>query len=363
MIWASPAAVLKRILRCTVLPVCAIAAWSVVAMLAGCAGEPARIGERGEILLAPVWLADGSSVLAYSALFERSLLFDVRSGASRDLGIKRGPFEVSRDGRLVFATAGIYTKAWEVASGRLAWQWESGGGTSIGCATGAELALAVGREVALLDAASGIVRAALEAEPYTSVERVTCSPDGSFLARHYREGIVSVWDIAGRRKVGVVRVTETDGLYRIALGPRAEWLAVWAGERIRVFRRDTWSKPGQDFPPDSAPPAVELDVNLRVSDRRGGMERLAIIRHGLIASPNGQYLALAGESKESSGWGMLPDFEQVLVNLDQTHVARVPLKNGFDVAFSPDSSRLAIAGLGLWIWDIRSGTLVTYPKP
>jgi len=34
-----------------------------------------------------------------------------------------------------------------------------------------------------------------------------------------------------------------------------------------------------------------------------------------------------------------------------------------DFAFSPDGTRLDIAGSGLRIWDIGSGALVAYPKP
>ena len=167
-----------------------------------------------------------------------------------------------------------------------------------------------------------------------------------------------MWDIAGQKKVGVVRATDTDENYRVALGPGAEWLAVWVGERIRLLRRDTWSGPGQDFPPDFVPPAVDLDVSLRVSPRVGF--RSGITWNGIVASPDGRYLALAGESKQS-GW-LVPKKEQVLVNLDRLHISRLLSETGFDVAFSPDGARLAIVGLGVWIWDIESSAFVTYPK-
>lgn len=324
-----------------------------LAMLAACAGKPPRIGERGELLVAPVWLPDGSSVLAYSFLHNRALLFDTKSGASRDLGIKDVHLrliEFSRDGRRIFGTAGFSTKALEVNSGRLAWQWD-GGGASIGCATSAELVLAVGREVVLLDAASGKARAALEAEPYAGAEGAFCSPDRRFLARQYAEGVVSVWDIAGRRRVALVKALKKVEPFDIALAPRAEWLAVWSGERIRLFRRDAWSEPGRDFPPRYSPPAVEMDVGLR-----RGIENA--IRHGIEFSPDGQYLAISGLTKTS---GLLPKTEQVLVNLHGMHVTRLPPETGIDFAFSPDGKYLALVGVGLRIWDIRAGALVTYP--
>jgi len=355
----------SRALSRTRLTSCVVAALSLAAVLTGCAGDPPRIGERGiGIFVAPAWHPDGSVVLVRETLHGRSLLYDVKSGASRDMNIKDvvgWPVEFSSNGKFVFGTVGSSITAWEASSGRLAWRWSTGGNLSFACATGAALAIVVRREVVLLDAASGKAHAALEPEPYVGAQDAVCSPDRHFLARPYREGVVSVWDIAGREKVGLVRVAETDELYRIALGPRAEWLAVWAGERIRVFRRDTWSGPGQDLPPDFVPPAVELDVSLRASLSHGAISGnlFRFIRHGLVASPDGQYLALAGESKQS-GWPA--KYEQVVVNLDRLHISRLPPETGIDVAFSPDGTRLAIVGLGLKIWDIESGAFVTYPK-
>ena len=337
---------------------CAVAALSIAATLAGCAGPPPRVGEGGDFLDSPIWFPDGASVLAYSYMHNRTLLFDVKSGASREVKFKNAyarPAGVSGDGKLIFGKVGATTTAWESSSGSLAWQWIGDSNASIACLTGADLAISIRREVVLLDPANGKVRAVLPSEPYAAAMGAVCSPDRRFLARRYSEGVISIWDVAERRKLGVLRAWETGGPYPVALGPRAGQLAVWMGERVRLFGRDAWSGSGRDFPPDVARMAAEIDVGLR-----SGQE--TPIRRGIAFSPDGRYLALTGMVKTSMS-AFFFKLEQVLVNLEGMRVTRLPPEAGMDFAFSPDGTRLALAGSGLRIWDLRSGALVAYPGP
>jgi WD40 repeat protein len=86
------------------------------------------------------------------------------------------------------------------------------------------------------------------------------------------------------------------------------------------------------------------------------MGRDLAMRHDIAFSPDGRYLVVAGQRK---GGGLLPKLELVLVKLEGLQVT--PLPEFGDFAFSPDSTRLAIAWK-LRIWDIRSGAFVTYPQ-
>jgi WD40 repeat protein len=79
-------------------------------------------------------------------------------------------------------------------------------------------------------------------------------------------------------------------------------------------------------------------------------------------SPDGRSLALTGIVKTGVSV-FLFKFEQVLASLEAKRVPRLPPEAGMDFAFGPDGTRLALAGVGLRIWDIRSGALVAYPKP
>lgn len=350
-------AAMDTVRRCCDVLVRAVAALSIAATLAGCAGPPPRVGEGGESLDSPIWFPDGASVLAYSYMHNRTVLFDVKSGASREVKFKNTyarPAAVSGDGKLIFGKVGATTTAWESGSGSLAWQWIGDSDASIACVTGAELAISIRREVVLLDAANGKVRAVLPSEPYAAAKGAVCSPDRRFLARRYSEGVISIWDIAGRRKLAVLRAWETGGPYPVALGPRAEQLAVWVNERVQLFGRDAWSEPGRDFPPHVARPAAEVDVGLSP-----GLE--SPIRRGIAFSPNGRQFAVTGFVKTSMSV-FLFRFEQVLVNIEEKRVTRLPSEAGMDFAFSPDGTRLAVVGAGLRIWDIRSGAFVTYPR-
>ena len=349
-----------RLTRCTVVGVL------VVVISVGCAGDLPRIWEPREVVVAPIWLPGSSSILGYARSTNRSVLFDARNGTSRIVnfeGRNPWPVELSSDGKRVFGLDRSATKAWEVGSGRLIWQ--SPTVAWVACVTGTYVVLATKREVVLLDAENGSLRAVLEAEPYAGAQGVACSPDRRFLARHYREGIVSLWDITGQRKVGVLKATETD-LLDVALGPRADWLAVWVDERVLLFRRDAWSEPGRGFEPDIARPSVETNIGLR-HERQISKLILNPVRilHGVAFSSNGRYLAVTGISKPS-GLTLSATYWQVLVNLDGMHVTRLPPDSGINFAFSPDSKYLAVSGhlirYGFRIWDVRSGTFVTYPE-
>ena len=337
---------------------CAVAALLLAAVLAGCAGEPPTIGSRSaELLVNPAWSADGSSIVAYSRLHNRTLLFDVKSGTSRVVNIKDSyawPMEFSSDGKLILGRSGVTVEAWQANSGQLAWGWVGGVGFSIACVSGAQAVIAAGREVVLLDAASGKVRAVLGAEPYPAASGAVCSADRRFLARQYGEGVVSVWDIAARSKLGVLKVPAGDERYTIALGPGAGQLALWTGGHVRLYRRDAWPEPGREPPPDDVRPAADIPVSLRQDPSLMGRD--LAMRHDIAFSPDGRYLVVAGQRK---GGGLLPKLELVLVKLEGLQVT--PLPEFGDFAFSPDSTRLAIAWK-LRIWDIRSGAFVTYPQ-
>jgi hypothetical protein len=323
------------------------------AVLAGCASEPPSIGERTQLepgLWSATWSADGASIALGT-----TWIIDAKSGRPRRMNIKdrAQPVGYSRDGSLLFGTFGFYTRAWELNSGSVAWQAAVRDG-KFACSALSAIVVATPRQVVLLDPASGKERASLEAEPFAGPQVVGCSPDGRFLSRAYGEGVASVWDVAARRRLGLVRVRDGEEPFRVALAPGAEWLAAWVGGRLLLFARTTWASAKEVYPPDVSQPNESIEVQLRPAQTN-------VVARGLEVSPDGRHVALAGIS---GGGRFVPSYGIALANLDTKRVERLPPETGLDVAFSPDGTRLALCGpRGIQLWDVGAGALVKYPKP
>jgi WD40 repeat protein len=150
----------------------------------------------------------------------------------------RGAAVFSPDGKVLATGADRAVKLWEVATGKeratLEWKPEFAFRLAF---DPAGKTLAVGRYgVKLWDTAAGKEVAALKGRHKFQICSVAFSPDGKALASADGEGVVVLWDVAGRKPRAVYHQGKKTGtVWSVAFAPDGKTLALGCGHSLVVL--------------------------------------------------------------------------------------------------------------------------------
>jgi WD40 repeat protein/serine/threonine protein kinase/tetratricopeptide (TPR) repeat protein len=199
------------------------------------------------------------------------------------------------------------------------------------------------------------------------VRSVAFSPDGRFLAIAGEAGMVSLWDVAGRK---VVRrfLGHIGGVYSVVFSPDGRQLAssgqdrtarLWdvaSGAVVHVLRGHTAQVSGVAFSPDGQTLATASeDSTVKVWDAADGTLRNTLTGHTawvyrVAFSPDGRWLASASDDLTVRLWDVAAGRQvQVLRGHEGAYVR--------GVAFSPDGRFLVSTDLekAVKVWDLSRG--------
>jgi WD40 repeat protein/serine/threonine protein kinase/Flp pilus assembly protein TadD len=271
-------------------------------------------------------------------------------------------------GRLASAGGDRSVRLWDAATGQEVAQLVGHAAEVRGLAfspDGSRLATAcMDRNVRIWNVAS---QQLLQIRPHTTaVISVAFGPDGKRFAAGSLGGTVKIWDAAAGREVLHI-AGNGGGIHALAYSPDSRHLATAGADRIIKFwdtqlGQEVLSLRGHTQPilslafgsMDGAPILASggRDRAVRIWDATAVQSSLTAPdgrpRGPMALSPNGQYLALASVRMVQL-WHLLSG--QVAATL-QGHTLAVRC-----VAFSPDGSRLATAGLdrAVKVWETASG--------
>jgi WD40 repeat protein len=217
-------------------------------------------------------------------------------------------------------------KRWDLATRRVAWTlgWRSAGESNVWSVARDRKILAwIGRDgyIQQVDLLSGQPMTPLKL-PWTSINGIELSPDGTLLAASCPDQTVRLWDLPHRREVRSLRHREEVGA--MIFSGDGKKLAVANGMRALVL----W------------------DV---ASGREAAVLRGAMTGDSLCAfSPDGRFVAYAGSSGTVYLWDLATN---ALVAALQGHKGYIHA-----IAFSPDGKTLATGGddLTIRLWDLTT---------
>jgi WD40 repeat protein len=214
-------------------------------------------------------------------------------------------------------------------------------------------------EINIWDSATGQVLLSFPGHP-TGVTGLDFSPNGKQLASASSDA-VKVWDADSGNALFALPMHPGEEPWRVAFDPRGERLAtlgdhgaLWHGATTMVVR--LWRLPQADEKKEAAP---LFFYPFEAGSSESGTWKLPT----LAFSPDGMRLA-CGRDNTVLVWDLRPDRVG-----DQTAPARVltgHTRAVCDLAFSPDSQRLATASDDetLRIWDLASGhELLSFESP
>jgi WD40 repeat protein len=185
------------------------------------------------------------------------------------------------------------------------------------------------RTVKVWDAESGRELWSLPAQA-DRVNGVAFSPDGTRLATASRDGAVALWDAATSRALSTPNF-HRGSVVGVAFSPDGRFLATAGGRRS-----------DQAEGPPGEVKVWDLTTGRAVSDLPG----LTHFVYGVAFSPDGRYLATAGEDRAVRVWEAATGRERLALRGHDETVRRV--------AFRPDGRYLASAGddRTVRVWDL-----------
>jgi WD40 repeat protein/basic membrane lipoprotein Med (substrate-binding protein (PBP1-ABC) superfamily) len=200
------------------------------------------------------------------------------------------------------------------------------------------------------------------------VESTAYSPDGQILATASLDGTVKLWNAASGEQLRTLLVDQ-NGAHEVAFSPDGRWLAAAGSVRLRLWETSTWTQlrswtagSGQavyavDFSPDSKRVAVGLSTGAAVIGEIGPdglMNTIEISAHkgslwDLAFSPDGTRLVTAGADGAARVWDV--ESSKEVFSLHGHHL------DVMGAAYSPDGNLIGTASLDgfLRLWDAAQG--------
>jgi WD40 repeat protein len=257
------------------------------------------------------------------------------------MGFEKRPLAISFDSRFVAAAGRHYSvDVWDLNSGRQVMHFPQLAGAMAVAFSSTVNVLAVAgptSETTLWSVPEGKLLAILRGKPTSPNTAVTFSPDGKTLAVGDANRTVRLWALPENREVGILSDHDR-WVHSLSFSPDGKTLAVYAG-RLKFWHLPEMRAflPFLEMP-DSGAPTSEG-------------------QNPAMFSPDGKFFAAFEQSKST----VLVHRAVIIFSFESKKTLRVDCNMCLSLTFSPDSSKLIIAGLGLagsspiQIWNPNTG--------